>query len=348
MPFTLNIIQSWEEIRKYIPYESKVDDIKDCFPIRFYKNKGEDVTPIFKELDKLTVILTSNSNPEKKQLEDLFDTKCMSNLDDGLYLVDYILSKVLIDAQTGNILEDDLFSYLPPNSNSNKIDATNFLFIDRHLGWHRCYGGNSSLPHLFHILDEINYTVWEKDNFTPLYFGTSLLTDAIVDLENLKSPVQFEKESLIKSIKPRGLDKPFLFGKLLARYGTLEEQDEDDEYWDDAWGEGRLPPYKRPAIKKSKEVVLADGSIMESKSNYLTLTQLLRFHVPPTVKEDVYVDIDIPLSGITQVVVRKDKLIQVHYNSSLRTDEEVFDVFSNINPSFLILHDTSSKLNYSM
>jgi len=36
MVFKINIIQSWQESKKFLPWENRLDDLEDVLPVRFY------------------------------------------------------------------------------------------------------------------------------------------------------------------------------------------------------------------------------------------------------------------------------------------------------------------------
>jgi len=344
MVFKINIIQSWQESKKFLPWENRLDDLEDVLPVRFYISAGENVAPIIKSGDTLDIILSSSSDPEKKTVQDLFDSRCISSFPDGLYLVDYVLSKVLIDAQKSKVLDERAFTIFPPNAGNNKLNTGNFIFIDKQLGWHRCYAKENGFPHLLYILDEINFMTWDKKNFTPTSFGINLVVDALVDIDILKAQTQYEKTELLKAMQPRGLEKPFQFVELLNRFGTLEENK-----WEDFEEDGYLSRNIRRLFenqnKGPKEIILADGSILESSKVFFTLTQLLRFHTVPTVQENMYVELDITTPGISEILLMRNRMIKVKYDSSKRNEEEIYDIFANFKPDVLILEDTSTLYN---
>ena len=351
-------IQDWKYLSDIITYISRLEDIANKLPVKFYTGDADNVAIVIKEGENVTPVFTSNHTLGAEKFNKSFDINVMTNLEDGTYALDFV-SNFIIARNKPPYYSPSLFSRLPPNILNPTLDSVNFFFINETNNWFRCYGRKSSLPHIMFILENINKINLDSGETLVDKFGVLMIIKSLVSQYNLIQPSAIEIEDLIKYIEFFNQIPNYKINNLLLTfYKTVEKINnpldesnvihlpnstllvpesstnllDDDEYdFPNTTDEWRDTLIKRGKIKGGKN--------RRNKHRKISLSKLITLPHIPYVEYSVYTDIDIKISGILEVVILPGKQIQVKYDSSYITEFEIRGIFEAFEQESILYYD---------
>ena len=168
----------------------------------------------------------------------------------------------------------------------------------------------------------------------PNIFGVKLLVEYYRKTFGLLNFSEYEVRILLNLIEPKGKLPKYDFSKLTSEFRKVvftydDLEDNFDETTNDIITNSDIKDEpKRVTAKTTDELVQETVDSHFKFTKEITLTQLLKLRVVPNAVEDVFVEMDFEIKGISYIVLSPGRIVEVYFDNHLIIVDEIFELFS--------------------